>query len=403
MKNKKITSIFLASAVTASMLFAMTSCGSKDSKEGSTDAVVSTAEESESTQESSEEVTLEESSEEPSTEENVDTEDTKEVKVEVGTAIDYKMAFYFDESVASNEADVIKKVVQNISNGYESITDESLLNDEDTYQLFWAAEEGATLTIPIEIPASGKYDIKLCLHTGGDFGTHEIYIGEDLITDSEGINLYSEEGGLADFELGEFDLPAGETELMIRCIGQDEASAGSVFGISTMTLTCEEVYEADAGLDYKMAFYFDKAVASNEADVIKKVVQNISNGYESITDVSLLNDEDTYQLFWAAEEGATLTVPIEIPADGKYDVKFCLHTGGDFGTHEIYIGDTLITESGDVDLYSAEGGLADFDFGEFELSAGETELLIRCTGQNEASAGSVFGISTMTLISEEND
>lgn len=243
---KKITSVILTSAVIVNLLFAMTACGNTDAakKTESFDSVISSAVGGESVESSSEEsaasepATEELASEESSSQEPVTTE--LQV-VETGTVLDYKMAFYFDESVASNEADVIKKVVQNISNGYESITDESMLNDEDTYQLFWAAEKGATLTIPIEVPTSGKYDIKFCLHTGGDFGTHQIFLGETLLTDSEDINLYSEEGGLTDFELGEVELAAGETELMIRCTGQDEASAGSVFGISTMTLTNKEI------------------------------------------------------------------------------------------------------------------------------------------------------------------
>ena len=324
-----------------------------------------------------------------------------EKKVETGTVIDYKMAYYLDESVASNDGDVIKKVVQNISNGYETILDESMLNDKDTYQLFWAAEKDATLTIPIEIPVSGKYDIKLCLHMGGDFGTHQIYIGDTLITASGDIDLYRAEGGLVDFELGDFELTAGETNLLIRCTGQNEASAGSVFGISNMTFTCEAVYAAGTVLDYKMAYYFDESYASNETDGMKRVVQNISKGYETITDEALLNDEDIYQLFWAAQKDATLTIPIEIPFSGRYNVKLCMHTGGDFGTYQIYIGDTLLTTSQDMDLYSEDGALTNFKLGAVELPAGEMNLLIRCTGQNESSAGSVFGISTMTLTCEE--
>lgn len=261
MKRKKITSLLLLSAMAFSVLLSAAGCGSNDNSAFGQESIADTPSDSASANEAEEAST--EKDAEPSSAEDIPVEagealpeassteesespepsagENQEIHVEAGTVLEYKMAFYFDESVASNEADVIKKVVQNLSNGYESLTDESLLNDEDTYQLFWAAEEGATLTIPIEIPADGRYDIGLCLHMGGDFGTHQIFIGETLLTE-EDLDLYSGEGGLTDFSLGAFDLTAGETELMIRCTGQNEASAGSVFGINALTLTCEEVY-----------------------------------------------------------------------------------------------------------------------------------------------------------------
>lgn len=233
---KKLMITLLSAMLAAAMLLSLASCGDNTGDKetnGSTNAPQSSATETDAPESSSKDTTAapESSSE--------DTTAAPEVKVEVGTVLDYKMAFYLDEAEASNATDDLKKFVQNISNGYARIDDEFMLNDEDTYQLFWPAEaEGNTFTIPVEVPATGKYTVSLKLHNGGDFGQFQFFLGETLISGSEAIDCYNTAGGLYDYDLGEFDIAEGEVELVVRCTGKSEASAGVVFAISSMTLTC---------------------------------------------------------------------------------------------------------------------------------------------------------------------
>lgn len=161
--------------------------------------------------------------------------------MEVGTVLEYKMAFYLDESVASNADDATdgsgNRFVQNISNGFARIDDEFMLNDEDTYQLFWfAGEEGNTFTIPLNVPASGKYTMTPPYLTAATSSPPNFPRG-NLIADN--LDCYNAAGDLYDYNLGSFDLTAGDMDLVIRCTGKNEASSGYVFAINSLKLTCE--------------------------------------------------------------------------------------------------------------------------------------------------------------------
>lgn len=160
------------------------------------------------------------------------------VKVEVGTVLNYKTAFYLDEATPSSG----DKFVQNVSQNFARIDDEFMLNDEDTYQLFWAATNDETFEIPFNIPADGKYNVTLTLFNGGDFGTFQIFIGETLLTSNEGLDCCNkEDGGLKEIDLGNFDLSKGDTKLVVRCMGKSDISDGTVFAINNIALTAKEV------------------------------------------------------------------------------------------------------------------------------------------------------------------
>lgn len=166
------------------------------------------------------------------------TDTTAPITVEVGTVLNYKTAFYLDEATPSSG----EKFVQNLSQGFARIDDEFLLNDDDTYQLFWAASQDETFEIPFNIPADGKYNVTLTLFNGGDFGTFQIFIGETLLTSNEGLDCCNkEDGGLKEIDLGDFDLSKGDTKLVVRCMGKSDVSDGTVFAINNIALTAKEV------------------------------------------------------------------------------------------------------------------------------------------------------------------
>lgn len=160
------------------------------------------------------------------------------VTVEVGTVLNYKTAFYLDEATPSSG----EKFVQNLSQSFARIDDEFLLNDDDTYQLFWAAAQDETFEIPFNIPADGKYNVTLTLFNGSDFGTFQIFIGETLLTSNDGLDCCNkEDGGLKEIDLGDFDLSKGDTKLIVRCMGKSDNSDGYVFAINNIALTAKEV------------------------------------------------------------------------------------------------------------------------------------------------------------------
>lgn len=241
---KKIMISILSAMLMAAMLLSLASCGDnnndgKDSGNNTSSGSLSSS--SDTDKKDTGDTSSSDTGDKPA-DSSSDTTAAPELKVEVGTVLEYKMAFYLDESVASNADDATdgsgNRFVQNISNGFARIDDEFMLNDEDTYQLFWfAGEEGNTFTIPLNVPASGKYTIDTTLFNGGDFITCQIFLGETLIADN--LDCYNAAGDLYDYNLGSFDLTAGDMDLVIRCTGKNEASSGYVFAINSLKLTCE--------------------------------------------------------------------------------------------------------------------------------------------------------------------
>ena len=63
---------------------------------------------------------------------------------------------------------------------------------------------GDTLTIPFTAPKAGTYSVKLTLHCDGDFGTFDVFFGDDLLTGNKGVDLFrSADGGLYEFSIGQ--------------------------------------------------------------------------------------------------------------------------------------------------------------------------------------------------------
>ena len=221
---KKSTVIFALIAI-AALLVSLFSCtGSSETPAGSTDGNKNT--EAPATTEAAPAATTEAAA--PDTEEPAQT-------IEVGTTVKYKMAFYLDEAELSDG----EKFVQNITNGFIRIDDEFMINDDDTYQLFWTTTEfGETMTIPMNIAQSGTYNLSITQFNGGDFGIFQYFIGETLLGE---IDCFNSDGKLYTFDLGSVELEAGNFSFIVRRTGQNENSAGAVFAINELNFECTAV------------------------------------------------------------------------------------------------------------------------------------------------------------------
>lgn len=152
-----------------------------------------------------------------------------------------------------------------------------------------------------------------------------------------------------------------------------------------------QTIEVGTTVKYKMALYLDEAQLSEG----EKFVQNVSNGFIRIDDEFMINEDDTYQLFWTStEEGETMTIPMNITQSGTYKLTITQFNGGDFGIFQYFIGETLL---GEIDCFNTNGGLYNFDLGSVELDAGDFSFIVRRTGKNENSAGSVFAINELNF------
>ena len=401
---KKLMLSILAGLLTVTM--ALTSCQSEQNPDtdSSTDTdPVTSATEQETTSEEKP------TSEEPTTEEP---SDPNVPQINVGDKLFYNMAYFLDEAIPSNATEEDKhKFLQNISNDYVRIDDEFMVNEDDVYQLFWSPSSvGDTLIIPFAAPKAGTYSVKLSLHCGGDFGTFDVFFGDDLLTGSKGVDLFrSADGGLYDFEIGECVLEEGDNELIFRLKGRNDMSAGSVFGVSSMTLTYEsdstEPIERpdepdtpdtpDERIILKAAFLLDAAKLANAG---KNLFVQDTDTWARIDSVADLTETGNYQLFWGdIRVGDELKLTLNVEKAGIYDLTLLSNRGGDYGKFEVYVGNVRITDD-----YNLSGsGMGATSLTGVTLAAGENEVVFKCVSTNTAAETCVFAITSFTLTEAE--
>ena len=307
----------------------------------------------------------------------------------------YKLPEYADKATASNAtADDAKKFVQGVDWSHIFSDSDGGVNE----QLFWVvskedAEKKPTFTIPLKIEKAGTYNVKLKMFVGGDFGKFSVTLGGKTVTDS--VDCFGE-GGLTFFDFGSVTLPAGDTELVFTCIGYNagNTATGCNLGLSRLILSTPGYYY--------MPEYIASAKASNATDNdARRFVQDMDREWKALFGAHDILPEDNGQLFWSipvadAASAPTLTIPLNVPADGNYSVKLKAFIGGDFGTFSISLGGVTLKES--LDCFG-EGGVTEIDLGEHNLKAGKQDLVVKCVGKNsELTADNCnFGITSLTL------
>ncbi|MGC5614947.1 DUF2961 domain-containing protein [Georgenia sp. Z1491] len=107
--------------------------------------------------------------------------------------------------------------------------------------------------------------------------------------------------------------------------------------------------------------------------------------------------------FRATEVGHAVTLGVDIPEDGTYDLAGVFTQAGDYGIVEILVDGEVVGEP--VDGYGAEGvGTTDpVVLGTVELTAGSHELTARVTGQNAEASGYFVGLDYFTLTGDDED
>lgn len=308
-----------------------------------------------------------------------------------------------EKAVVSNAVENDKKWwIQGVDWGKLYSDSESGIND----QFFWvvdkysvdnvAADQLPTLTLPLDVPAAGQYDVAVKVFVGGDFGKFEISLDGTVLNT---VDCFGE-GGLTFFNIGTQKLTAGTHNMVIKCIGYN---AGNTTNMCNMGIS--RVILSPVGY-FKLTNYIKEAVPSNRTEELpRRFVQNMDRDWKAAFNAHDVLPEDNGQLFWelpkSESNSATFTVPLNVAASGKYKVTARLFMGGDFGKFEVSLGGKAI---GTVDCYG-EGGLTDMNLGEVELTAGTNNLVFKCIGFNESNTASNcnLGIHSLTLTAAENN
>jgi len=109
--------------------------------------------------------------------------------------------------------------VNRCTGGYTDIQD---LDDRfsGSRHLWWIDPEvGALLELKVPLRVAGRYRVSLGLTTSWDYGIHQPLLNG--IPAGEPLDLFSPSVAPLRVSLGEFDLPAGENLLALRCVGSN--------------------------------------------------------------------------------------------------------------------------------------------------------------------------------------
>ncbi|MEN5075129.1 DUF2961 domain-containing protein [Isoptericola cucumis] len=100
--------------------------------------------------------------------------------------------------------------------------------------------------------------------------------------------------------------------------------------------------------------------------------------------------------FRAGQPGDAVTLRLDVPQDGTYDVASVLTSAPDYGVVQVSLdGEPLGAE---IDGYRSEGvAVGTHELGSVDLTAGEHTLTLTVTGKNEAATGHLAGLDTLDL------
>jgi hypothetical protein len=95
-------------------------------------------------------------------------------------------------------------------------------------------------------------------------------------------------------------------------------------------------------------------------------------------------------------EGAEVTIPFEVPEDGKYEVLSLILSSYDYGIYEATLDGKKV--GGRMNLYSPFVTMPKgYPLGRPELKKGTHTLTFRCVGKDSSSGGHYFGIDQIVL------
>ena len=117
---------------------------------------------------------------------------------------------------------------------------------DDGSHLFWRSGTGDEITFQITVPQAGRYDLTAGYTAFTDFGQFQLLLdGEEIggVWDAYSIPLCVKNAVVENLTLTE-----GNHTLTVRCIGKNEASAGSVLGIDFIKLERQPSIPDNSGL-----------------------------------------------------------------------------------------------------------------------------------------------------------
>ena len=187
-------------------------------------------------------------------------------------------------------------------------------------------------------------------------------------------------------------------------------------------------FEERADLFSSVAFWYQRAIAIDQPDVPYGAARLPIGNAQQIEvearadDVKAEGGKASVQkdVFWSKDilffegsgPGAAVTIPFDVPADGRYELVAQLAHSPDYGAYVVELDGQSTTSStvlehepganagatGRIDAYFTETYVAeDHLIGWANLTSGRHTLRFVCVGKNSAATGHNFGIDTLVL------
>lgn len=252
-------------------------------------------------------------------------------------------------------------------------------------KLMFGEKAGDYMTLKVNVPEEGDYIISGTMTRANDFGYAQHYMdGKKL---GNPIDYY--EGSLMvtpDTILGKVHLTAGDHELKIEMVDKTADSRGWLYALDTLTLQEYIPEESDTQWTYEG----EEMEVTSHPEGITPFAQ-----YIFWQDSTAWGQHSQLTTKFNAE-GQSITLKLNAPKDGAYDLAVALGKAGDFGTFQFAVDGTNVGSP--VDTYDpnlVHSGL--ITLGNLDLSAGDHELTITVTGKNGASSNYLLGIDQVQL------
>ncbi len=230
------------------------------------------------------------------------------------------------------------------------------------------------MTLEMATGPRGKVGLGAVITQQSDYGDFQVLVGDKPI--SKVISGYSPQPMTTRVGLGQIDTNATR-QITVKVVGKSEKSTGYGVGIDYFTfapITVENAIEAE-----------DLPVLAHEGGGVQPQVLggSFSNG--------------TQLWFTNAKPDGYVTLELDVPKAGKYELNVYYCTSWDYAIVQAYLDDQKIGER--VDNYSAgvewRGKLS---YGVFDLTAGKHQIKFQSAGRNEKSKGYFIGIDALQLV-----
>lgn len=259
---------------------------------------------------------------------------------------------------------------------------------DDGSHLFWRSAIGDEMSFEISVPYSGNYDITVANTCYGDFGMYELYL--DGVKIGGPYDTFDTVVTVKQNIAEDVAITAGDHLLTVKCTGKNDSAWGNVLGIDYIELN------EDQSSDIEKEIVDVKYTGS--AGILKAVDSYTSTEAPHDQGLDTAISDDGSHMFWRPAIGDELSLKINVPSNGEYDITFANTCYGDFGTYEVYLDGEKI--GGPFDTFDTVVTVKQFVIEKVEMTGGDHLLTIKCVGKNDSAWGNVLGFDYISLHAE---